>query len=215
MSGSDHDSAKTNRPSAVLDDVIEDVANRLRTGDAVDCEAILAEYPEHAESLRRLFPAIAVMADFGVFAGRPPASSALSPGLSPLARELGVLGDFRILSNVGQGGMGIVYEAEQVSLSRHGPGLGQRLAVFSGAQADPDEAPEDLGEGSEMGPSAPVDRRFMSGHPDADRHHALRQHRLRELGAKSDQRSPPAARRTGTGHSEERRGSQDAGTLGR
>ena len=71
MSGPEDDSATTNGTSALLDDVLEEVANRLQAGGAVDFEAILTRYPEHAESLRRLLPAIAVMADFGVSASRP------------------------------------------------------------------------------------------------------------------------------------------------
>src|SRR5208282_1743907 len=41
--------------------------------------------------------------------GQPRASGALAPGC---------LGDFYILRQIGQGGMGIVYEAEQISLVR-------------------------------------------------------------------------------------------------
>jgi serine/threonine protein kinase len=117
MSRSGRDSVVTNGSSAVLDDVIEEVANRLQSGDAVDVEAILVRYPEHAESLRRLLPAIAVMAEFGVSASRL-AASGVSPGLGPIDTELGTLGDFRILREVGRGGMGVVYEAEQMSLGR-------------------------------------------------------------------------------------------------
>jgi eukaryotic-like serine/threonine-protein kinase len=101
----------------LLDDVLEDVANRLQAGEPVDCAAILAKYPEHADSLRRLLPAVEVMAEFGVSASRL-AARGVPPGLGPLETMLGVLGDFRILREIGRGGMGVVYEAEQMSLGR-------------------------------------------------------------------------------------------------
>jgi serine/threonine protein kinase len=117
MASSRHDSVLTNGSDPVLDDVIEEVANRLQAGDAVDCEAILAKYPDRADSIRRLLPAIEVMAEFGISASRL-AASGVPPGLGPLDTALGVLGDFRILREVGRGGMGVVYEAEQMSLTR-------------------------------------------------------------------------------------------------
>ncbi len=109
-------SGGTGRES-VLDDVLEDVANRLQAGEPVDYEAILATYPEHAESLLRLLPAVEVMAEFGVSASRL-AARGVPTRVGPLETGLGELGDFRILREIGRGGMGVVYEAEQISLGR-------------------------------------------------------------------------------------------------
>ena len=104
-------SAETDR---ILGELAEELAGRLRAGEPVDIEAFLADHPEQAESLRRLLPAIRVMADLGRSAARAVVGSS---GPDSLA-ELGVLGDYRIVREVGRGGMGVVYEARQLSLNR-------------------------------------------------------------------------------------------------
>jgi serine/threonine protein kinase len=98
---------------AALAELLDEVADRLRVGEAVDVEALALAHPEHAERLRRLAPAALLLAELSG------PSSGGGPGLAPGPEaELGVLGDFRLLREVGRGGMGVVYEAEQVSLGR-------------------------------------------------------------------------------------------------
>jgi serine/threonine protein kinase/Flp pilus assembly protein TadD len=97
---------------ALLADLIEEITDKLRTGAAVDVEVYVARYPERAEQIRELLPALELLA----VAGSSPANGEPAPGGPPLPS--GVLGDFRLLREVGRGGMGIVYEAEQLSLRR-------------------------------------------------------------------------------------------------
>ncbi len=109
--------ASSGSGEAVLDSVIEELANRLQAGEPVDREAILARYPEQAESLRRLLPAMELMARLGMSGGSERGVGGAST-IGGLDAGLGILGDFRIIREVGRGGMGVVYEAEQISLGR-------------------------------------------------------------------------------------------------
>jgi serine/threonine protein kinase len=94
--------------------VIDELARVFEAGEAVDTEAFIARYPQHEASLRQLLPAMAALAHFGDSNG---AAIALDP-LAGATDENGRLGDFRIIRELGRGGMGVVYEAEQISLGR-------------------------------------------------------------------------------------------------
>jgi serine/threonine protein kinase len=96
----------------LLANLVEDFATRLQRGEAVEISAYVREHPDHAEPLRRLLPGVQVLAELGRSAGL---GEAVPPLLGP---EPGVLGDYRIVREVGRGGMGMVYEAEQISLQR-------------------------------------------------------------------------------------------------
>jgi WD40 repeat protein/serine/threonine protein kinase len=100
---------------AAFAEVVEGLTAKLQAGGPVDVDAYLAAHPEHADRLRALLPALSMLD--AMSASGPGALSfpvADSPGPAPD----GLLGDFRLLREVGRGGMGVVYEAEQVSLGR-------------------------------------------------------------------------------------------------
>jgi serine/threonine protein kinase len=101
---------------------------RHRQGENPSIEEYTEKYPELAEEIRDLFPTIAALEGWKLDKAPPPRPLAPAPG------TLSYLGDFRIIREIGRGGMGIVYEAEQESLGRHvavkvllqGPLLGEK-----------------------------------------------------------------------------------------
>jgi tetratricopeptide (TPR) repeat protein/tRNA A-37 threonylcarbamoyl transferase component Bud32 len=97
---------------AVLADLVAEVTDRLQAGEPVDIEAYAARHPERAEEIRRLLPALELLAVAGS------ASASDRPGSTAGEAPPQELGDFRIVRELGRGGMAVVYEAEQLSLRR-------------------------------------------------------------------------------------------------
>src|SRR5262245_63550692 len=99
-----------NLPATVdlgLDELLDALASRIQGGEAVDLDRLLAAHPEHAAELQRVLPAMRMLAQL-----HPSKPGCAEPGGEG---GLGQLGDFRLLREVGRGGMGIVYEALQES----------------------------------------------------------------------------------------------------
>jgi serine/threonine protein kinase len=99
-----------------LAELVDDLLSRLRAGESLDADQILAEHAQFASRLRDILPGLRAMCELTTdkdvrrseIAGDDAANDVLA----------GVLGDFRILREIGRGGMGIVYEAIQTSLNR-------------------------------------------------------------------------------------------------
>jgi serine/threonine protein kinase/Flp pilus assembly protein TadD len=100
-------------PQASFDVLISKLADKMQAGEPVDLEEHIRQHPEHADRLRQLLPTLEALAKLGPSLGQ----GSSGQGATPESVD-GTLGDFRILREVGRGGMGIVYEAEQVSLGR-------------------------------------------------------------------------------------------------
>jgi serine/threonine protein kinase/tetratricopeptide (TPR) repeat protein len=113
-----HESGKAAAPASEdgLAQALEDYLEAAEAGTAPPREEFLARHPELAEQLDGCLAALRFI---GRAAGGPRSVAAGVGEVLPLAEPAsGTLGDFRLIREVGRGGMGVVYEAEQVSLGR-------------------------------------------------------------------------------------------------
>ncbi len=95
-------------------EVVAEITDRLHANEPVDVEEYIARHPELADRLRPLLAALDLLARFSSSRGSDRPSGRAGAG-----EEMGgTLGDFRLIREVGRGGMGVVYEAEQISLGR-------------------------------------------------------------------------------------------------
>src|SRR5262249_48891490 len=94
--------------------IADEFVEALRQGQRPSVEEFARRYPAHADQIREMLPALVLMEQ----AKSPDHTSGegTSPAAAPPFHQLG---DYLILREVGRGGMGVVYEAQQLSLGRH------------------------------------------------------------------------------------------------
>lgn len=95
--------------------ILDEYLLAIERGEPVSPEDLFAQHPDLADELRgylsglkKIHQAVAPMADRHAWLSSGPRGPTMS----------GELGDFRFVRELGRGGMGVVYEAEQISLGR-------------------------------------------------------------------------------------------------
>src|SRR5262249_21020410 len=98
----------------LLNRLADEFAERYRRGEHPSLQDYVDGHPELADEFREFFPAMIEVEQVKEVRREGREAPAAGP-LPPRAR----LGDYRILREIGHGGMGVVYEAVQISLGRH------------------------------------------------------------------------------------------------
>jgi WD40 repeat protein/serine/threonine protein kinase len=105
-------------PDVLLDLIGAEYRVRRQRESALSRAEYEARFPEHRKALAMRLADTPDPAKEDRRAGRIAEVESVKPVVSPVL-EFERLDDFRILREIGRGGMGVVYEAEQVSLGRH------------------------------------------------------------------------------------------------
>jgi eukaryotic-like serine/threonine-protein kinase len=99
-------------PESVLARLMEDYLASCEAGRPLTAAELAARFPELASQVS------ACLASLDFIRRAAASEPIVSLPASSTAESPGQLGDFRIIREIGRGGMGVVYEAEQISLER-------------------------------------------------------------------------------------------------
>src|SRR5215472_508193 len=103
---------ETSEQRNAVERLAQEFVERYRRGERPALRDYTDRYPEIAGEIRDLFPAMLVLENLKPDEEDQP----LVDASGPRQQQPTQLGDYRIIREVGRGGMGIVYEAEQISL---------------------------------------------------------------------------------------------------
>ena len=98
--------------------IVEEVTDLAVAGDEYAIERLLASHPEHAAEIERVLPAIRMIQEVKPGPAMTDSTNAVPEDRASATTLRGRLGDFQLIREIGRGGMGIVYEAEQLLIGR-------------------------------------------------------------------------------------------------
>jgi serine/threonine protein kinase/tetratricopeptide (TPR) repeat protein len=96
-----------------LDRLVDLICEQIQCGSFVDLDELIRQYPDLADRLRVIYPTVVAIANWSHSGSQRTTDAGLWEGIGN--REVG---DFRIVRQIGRGGMGVVYEARQLSIDR-------------------------------------------------------------------------------------------------
>ena len=103
-------------PTSEVISILEEFLTKLEAGARLNPEDLTARCPALAEPLKACLASLEFLHDASLSLRDPTAPEL--PAATECQTDLGRLGDFQLVREIGRGGMGVVYEAEQISLGR-------------------------------------------------------------------------------------------------